>query len=678
MESSQVVTEFPFPLREVEIEFIPLHDDTRLSARYWLPQDAEDNPVPAILEYIPYCTRDGTAPRDEAMHPFFAGHGYAAIRVDMRGSGESDGVLLDEYLKQEQDDALEVIAWIASQPWCDGNVGMMGKSWGGFNGLQVAARKPPALKCIISVYSTDDRYADDIHHMGGCLINNNPSWGFVMFGNNTRPPDPALVGERWRDLWMQRLEANEPWLIEWMRHQTRDEFWKHGSVCEDYADIEIPVYAIGGWADGYSNPVPRLVEGLTSPCKALIGPWGHQYMHQAAPGPMMGYMSEALRWWDHWLKDIDTGVMDEPCYRVWQQDAIEPRTSYAMRPGRWIAEDSWPSDRVESHEWVLNPSGLGPAPETSQRLRLKSPLETGLCSPAWLNHGDIDEATEPGDQRPDDMSSLSFDSPPLETDFDIFGAPTVTATIDVDQPVALLAARLCEVTPDGASTRVSYGLANLTHRQNHEVVERLEPGRTYTVNVQLNDIAHRFSAGNRIRIALSSAHWPVVWPSPIMVTVGLHTGVSKLTLPHRAPSDGDAALRALAPPAHCPPHPTTLVDPGLPATTTIERDIATGKVLVRDESDTGRVRFDRHGWETRKYSKMERSLVAGDPLSARTTLTGRLEFGRAGQMNTHSELFCDMWSDADSFHIKATLDAFEDDRSVFSKTWLESIPRNGV
>ena len=381
MESTNIVTEFPFTYREIEIEFIPLSDGTRLSARYWLPDNAPDTPVPAILEYIPYCTRDGTAARDEAMHPFFAGHGYAAIRVDMRGSGESDGVLLDEYLPQEQDDALEVIAWIASQPWCDGNVGMMGKSWGGFNGLQVAARQPPALKCIVTVYSTDDRYADDIHHMGGCLINSNPSWSFVMFGNNTRPPDPALVGDCWRDLWLQRLEANQPWIIEWLRHQTRDEFWKHGSVCENYADIKIPVYAIGGWADGYSNPVPRLLERLGASCKALIGPWGHQYMHQAAPGPMMGFMNEALRWWDYWLKGQDNGIMEEPRYRVWQQDSIEPLTSYAFRPGRWIAEDGWPSDRVLPSTFFLNTSGLHPEPEASCRLSVKSPLETGLFSP---------------------------------------------------------------------------------------------------------------------------------------------------------------------------------------------------------------------------------------------------------------------------------------------------------
>ncbi len=354
---SSIPAELPHRIREVTHAWIPLADGTRLACRYWLPVTAVSDPVPAILEYIPYCKRDGTAARDEAMHPYFAGHGYAAIRVDLRGSGESEGVMLDEYLKQEQDDALEVIAWIAAQPWCTGRVGMMGKSWGGFNGLQVAARRPPALKAVISMYSTDDRYADDIHSMGGCLLNENANWSFVMFPLNARPPDPLLVGAGWETMWRQRLDVVRPWIIGWLHHQRRDAFWKHGSVCEDYGAIECPVYLIGGWADGYSNPVPRLMAGLTCPKKALIGPWGHQYQHQVHPGPKMGYMTEALRWWDHWLKDIDTGVMAEPAYRVWMNDSERPQTFYAMRKGKWIAEPGWPSSHIG--EAALYPDGDG-------------------------------------------------------------------------------------------------------------------------------------------------------------------------------------------------------------------------------------------------------------------------------------------------------------------------------
>ncbi|MDX1432292.1 MAG: CocE/NonD family hydrolase, partial [Gammaproteobacteria bacterium] len=263
---------FPRAIREVENVFIPLSDGTRLAARMWLPDDAEQDPVPAVLEYIPYRKRDFMRLRDEPMHAYYAGHGYAAVRVDLRGSGDSDGVLEDEYLPREQLDALEVIAWLAEQPWCDGNVGMTGISWGGFNALQVAARAPPALKAVITLCASDDRYADDAHYMGGCLLSENQIWGTVLFTINALPPDPMLVGERWRECWRERLEHDRPFPAVWLAHQRRDEYWKQGSVCEDFSRIRCPVYAIGGWADGYSNAVPRLLAGLEVPRKGLIGP----------------------------------------------------------------------------------------------------------------------------------------------------------------------------------------------------------------------------------------------------------------------------------------------------------------------------------------------------------------------------------------------------------------------
>src|ERR1700731_957635 len=199
---ANIVTTFPKTVRVIEHMSIPLKDGTTLAARIWLPEDAEQNPVPAILEYLPYRKRDGTYERDALTHPYLAGHGYAGVRVDIRGTGESDGLLSDEYSLQEQDDALEVIEWLAAQTWCSGAVGMMGISWGGFNALQVAARRPPALKAIVTICSTDDRYRDDVHYMGGTKLNAGFSWAAFLFGTMCRPPDPVLVGERWREMWL--------------------------------------------------------------------------------------------------------------------------------------------------------------------------------------------------------------------------------------------------------------------------------------------------------------------------------------------------------------------------------------------------------------------------------------------------------------------------------------------
>ena len=352
-----IVTQFPRQVREIENLFITLSDGCRLAARIWLPADAEQKPVPAILEYLPYRKRDGTTERDHLTHPYFAGNGYACLRVDMRGSGESDGLLEDEYLKQEQDDCLEVMAWIAAQPWCTGSIGMIGISWGGFNGLQVAARRPPELKAVISLCSTDDRYNDDIHFMGGTLLNDNLHWASVMLAYMARTPDKALLGDAWRETWLNRLK-NEPLLVaNWLKHQRRDDFWKHGSVCEDWSAITCPVYLVSGWADGYSNTVPRMLEHLTCPKKGLVGPWAHKYPHFGKPGPQIGFLQESLRWWDKWLKGIETGIMDEPQYRVWMEEPVPPRSFYSERPGRWVAEPAWPSANIKPQLLALDTGG---------------------------------------------------------------------------------------------------------------------------------------------------------------------------------------------------------------------------------------------------------------------------------------------------------------------------------
>ncbi|MEI6572532.1 MAG: CocE/NonD family hydrolase, partial [Alphaproteobacteria bacterium] len=334
-------------VRVIENIFIPLSDGTKLAARLWLPVDAEQNPVPCVLEYIPYRKTDGTRGRDEPMHGYFARHGTAAIRVDQRGSGESDGLMEDEYIKQEQDDAIEVIAWIAAQTWCSGNVGMMGKSWGGFNCLQVAMRRPPALKAVLSVCSTDDRYTDDIHYMGGCLLNDNFWWGAIMHAYQARPLDPAIVGARWRKDWIDRVKAMPNWPVLWMQHQRRDDYWKHGSVNEDWDAINVPVMITGGWADAYTNTLPRLLAGLNVPRLGILGPWAHVYAHDGTPGPAIGFLQEAQRWWDHWLKGKDTGIMQEPMLRAYIEDETGAGQWSAHRKGYWTAEASWPSPRIE-------------------------------------------------------------------------------------------------------------------------------------------------------------------------------------------------------------------------------------------------------------------------------------------------------------------------------------------
>ena len=368
-----IVEAFPESVQEIENTWIELSDGCRLAARIWMPESASSAPVPAILEYIPYRKRDQTAPRDELTHPYMAGHGYACVRVDMRGNGESDGLMHDEYLEQEQADCLEVIDWITRQSWCDGAVGMMGISWGGFNSLQVAALQPSALKAIVTVCSSDDRFGDDIHYKGGCLLNENFSWGTTMMAFTSRPPDPALRPDTWRDLWMNRLRNLPFFSANWLDHQRRDSFWRHGSVCEDYGRINAAVLAVGGWADAYTNTVPRLLECLSSPKRGIIGPWIHKYPHFAPPEPKIGFLQEMLRWWDQWLKGIDNGVDRDPQMVAYVQDWATPAAFYTERPGYWVTEPAWPGDGIDMRTLYLDTHHLDSTQPNASELKLRSP-----------------------------------------------------------------------------------------------------------------------------------------------------------------------------------------------------------------------------------------------------------------------------------------------------------------
>ncbi len=674
----QVVSALPHPIKEIENCWIPMPDGCRLAARIWMPEDAARAPVPAILEYIPYRKRDFTRGRDEPMHRYFAGHGYAAVRVDVRGSGDSDGILVDEYVQQEQDDAVEVIRWIAAQPWCGGAVGMMGKSWGGFNSLQVAALQPPALKAIITVCSTDDRYADDAHYMGGCLLDENLTWGSVLLTFNAYPPDPEVVGPRWRRMWLERLEHAVLFPEAWLRHQRRDGYWKHGSVCEAFDRIRCAVYAIGGWADAYTNAIPRLLAGLQVPRKGLVGPWAHVYPHNGIPGPAIGFLQEALRWWDQWLKGAETGIMDEPMYRVWMQESVPPRAYYATRPGRWVAEASWPSARVEWRRLFLNEGWLDDRAQPECGLSLCSPQTIGMAGGDWCGFGEEGEMAT--DQRDEDARSLAFDSRPLRDRLEILGAPVAVLELTVDKPSALLAVRVNDVGPDGASTRVTYGLFNLTHRESHEYPTPLEPGKRYAVRVQLNDIAHAFPAGHRLRLAISTCYWPVAWPSPQPVTLTLYAGVSALELPVRPPRPEDDALPPFAR-AEAAPSDVESALGVRTARRSIERDDArleTTYTIASDEGDNlTRVRVEPIELDIAQRSLKRYVIRDDDPLSAQAeveyiTVLRRGDWGT--RIETHSRLTCS----SEAFRLHASLDAYEQGTRIFSKRWDRSVPRDMV
>ncbi|AWD21492.1 CocE/NonD family hydrolase [Fuscovulum blasticum] len=677
-----VRTDFPFRVVEHEDMGIVLPDGTRLSARVWMPEDAPANPVPAVLEYIPYRKRDGTLPRDEMMHPWFAGHGYAAVRVDMRGNGDSQGLMDDEYSPQEMADALAVIDWLSRQPWCSGSVGMMGKSWGGFNCLQAAFNQPPALKAVVSVCATTDRFADDIHFKGGCLLGENFGWGAVMLSFSSRPPDPALRPD-WREDWLRRLEA-EPWLApRWAAHQARDAYWAHGSVCEDWSRNTVPAMIWGGWADNYMNTVAALVEGAPAPVKGVVGPWVHQYPHTAVPGPQVGFLQIALRWWDRWLKGVPNGAEADPAYRAYVLHSEPPDASAKARAGHWVAEDQWPSPRVAPQVWHLAAAAPGVShPRTSVGylqtdespdgffVEVTTPQHLGLAAgeffPMGLN------AEMPGDQAGDDALSVCFDGPELTAPLQLLGAAELTLRLSSDRPLGFVVARLCDVAPDGSSVRIAHGMLNLCHRDGMAAPAPLVPGQPFEVTVRLDQMGYRLAPGHRLRLALSNSYWPFVWPSPQAGVLTVTAG--RLVLPVHPGADRSEWT---PPPAeHAAPWQHRVLRPGQ-SRRFVEQDLISGTRALVVEEDSGDVENLTHGLCSGETMTERWEIAPDDPLSARAVHVWEQRLSR-GDWRIKTRAEATMTGTATHLRMQARLTAWEADRQIFLREWDEEVPRHFV
>ncbi|WP_103332788.1 CocE/NonD family hydrolase [Pseudotabrizicola formosa] len=669
----KTVNKFPQNIVEFEDMGIEMPDGTRLSARVWMPEGAERAPVPAVLEYIPYRKRDGTLPRDELMHPYVAGHGYASVRVDMRGNGDSEGLMADEYTAQELQDACDVIAWLAAQPWCSGAVGMMGKSWGGFNCLQTAFLQPPALKAVISVCSTTDRFADDIHFKGGCLLGENFGWGAVMLSFSSRPPDPVLRPD-WRADWLARLEA-EPWLApRWAAHQARDDYWKHGSVCEDFARIQVPVLSIGGWADNYMNTVDALVRHAGA--KGIVGPWVHQYPHTAVPGPAIGFLQEAVRWWDRWLKGIENGAEADPAMRAYMLHSAPPDASARHRAGHWVAEADWPSRTVSERVLTLLPGRepdagvayLGQGQGAALSRIVSSSQHLGLSAgeffPMGLN------AEMPGDQQEDDAQSLCFDGDVLEAPLALLGAARLRLRLRSDQPLGFVVARLCDVAPDGRSVRIAHGMLNLCHRNSREHPEPMAPGEAQEVEFDLDQMAYQLAPGHRLRLALSNAYWPFVWPSPAQGRLTITQG--SLTLPLHQGGTGWQPPEPEAAPAWA----HRVLRKGR-SSRHVETDMITGTRRLCVVEDSGDVENLTHGLCTGETLTERWEIHPDDPLSAQATHVWEQRLSR-GDWRVRTEAKAVMTSDMSHLHMQARLTAWEGDNVIFSREFNEKVPRRFV
>ena len=650
----------------IENEWIVLPDGRRLAARMWLPDARE--PVPAILEYLPYRKRDGTAPRDETTHRVFAANGYACVRVDIAGTGDSEGRFDDEYSEQELSDGEAVLTWIAAQDWCDGNIGMIGISWGGFNGLQLAYRRPPELKAVVSVASTTDRYADDIHFMGGCLLSDNANWAAQMFAYLSRPADPEIRPD-WREDWIQRMDHLPDLAADWLTHPTRDQFWKHGSVCEDWSRIDVPVLAVTGWADAYVNTPLALVEKLKSPTKSLIGPWEHRYPHISKIEASDAH-SEILGWFDRWLKGELNGAETLPDFRTYVQEHDDPSSEIKSRKGRWIAEEVWPSKNVQELVYFLGDGVLG-TQSSAGTIAISNPADLGAASGYFCPGMRIDNEL-PGNQEKDDAQSTCFELQ-LQAPLEIVGRPRLKLAFRVDQPVAQVVARLCDVAPDGVSQRISYRPFNLTHHNSHESPQALVPGKRYEVEFELNACAHRLQAGHQLRLALSTSYWPIVWPAPKPVEITLECEGCQLVLPER---------RVMSEPEPANPGPADrfpVLNAEILRAPSSASQLATdeeGRTTLETFDDFGMSRDPYHGLISGSHVQMHYAIHPQLPSSAEFRADWRFQFQRDDwqvQINTSSRMSCD----EANFYLHRKLRATEgpDETEVLTKEWSRTISR---
>jgi uncharacterized protein len=647
----------------MERAWIPMKDGLRLAATLYMPDGAKPGEkFPALLEYLPYRKDDGTAAGDYPKHAYFARRGYVGVRVDIRGFGGSEGVPPErEYSEQEQVDGEQVIAWLARQPWSNGNVGMFGISWGGFTALQMAMRHPPALKAIIAVDATAELFHDDVHYVDGMAhidefeLNMDMAEGWV--GAPGYSLDENVLGPRF---------DSPPWSLLYLKHQHDGPFWRER--VRPLSEITTPSFLIGGLLDGYRDNVPDMLMQSKAPIKAIVGPWNHTFPNDAVPGPQVEWRDQAVRWFDHWLKGRDTGVEHDPRLVIYMQHWHPPDPGLQSVPGEWRREDVWPPRDAKAATLFLQPNHtLADSVAASDTHQLKYVPSVGVEAGFWW--GEL-----LSDPRPVDAFSLVYDSAPLQEEVAILGRPHALLRASATAPLADWFARLSDVAPDGTVTQITGAGLNGAQRESMSNPSDLAPGTVYPLDIEMHLTSWVFPKGHRIRFAISNALWPMVLPTPYAMTTSLELGGgsgSRVVLPV-VPVHGANA------PAFSPPQPSEersdIKNEGFPwpGEWTVERDEARQKTTVHWKGKDGY----EYPWgkeddfENLTYdvddAHPETCSVRGEAESV-FTLKDRTLVWRGHLLVT---------TDRENFYYKYTRELLKDGQMLKYRTWQETIPRD--
>jgi putative CocE/NonD family hydrolase len=659
---------------------IPMADGVGLAADLFVPTGGKRGErFPVLLEYLPYRK---TEDRDDnwSFYSYFVQRGYVVARVDIRGTGNSPGRLIPyEYSEIEQQDGEVVIDWLSKQPFSTGKVGMFGISWGGFNSIHMAMRRPPALKAIIAVDATDDLYQDDVHFMDGII--HVDSWEMGQDLRNMVPGAPDFVLD---DAYFKDRFDTPPWMLTYKRQQRDGAFWKRTALKERYDAIQIPTFVIGGWYDGYRDSVPRMLEHMKAPVKAMVGPWHHSYPNDGWPKPQMEWRHEAVRFYDQFLKGRDTGIMAEPRFAVFVRQYHPPDPKIEEVKGEWRYEDGWPIARIQSQPFYPQPNHtLAPAvpAATVHSLRYVPTVGIEAGGPVmWW--GDV-----PPDQTPTDAYSLVYDTEPLTEDLEILGLPLAQLRVSADAPLANWFARLGDVAPDGTVTQVAGAAQNGAHRESAENPKALVPGETFPLDIEMHFTSWVFPKGHRIRLAVNNAMWPMLWPSRYPMTTTLSLGGSDPTrvllpvVPYET-----RPKPAFLPPATDPKPPAPLVTAEAPAEvktdehtisgygeiSRVDRDVATGTTKVV-ALNGGTAYFT---WGTRRYDEsITHTLQDAHPEAASVAGEYRYTLKLKDRVLVF-ESNITFRSDKDNFYYEGFRRLSKDGVLLREKNWKDTIPRD--
>jgi uncharacterized protein len=652
---------------------IPMRDGTALAATLYLPANMGSG-VPALLEYLPYRKDDAMAVRDYGLYAYMTRHGYAGARVDIRGTGASDGDRPgSEYSEQEQQDAEDVIAWLAGQPWCTGAVGMWGISWGGFNAIQIAMRRPPALKAIIAVDASDDLFHDDVHYIDGLL--HLDEYALMIDHMNALPPAPDFPVDE--QILARRFDS-PPWLADWLGQQQDGPYWRRGSLRPDYGRLTIPSFLIGGWYDGYRDSVPRMLSHVPAPVKVLIGPWNHSFPHDAVPGPAIEWRAAAVRWWDHWLKGADNGIMAEPPVTVFVRDWHPPDLGLTEIPGRWRTETALPPERTVYRAWHCGPErNLSPEPPADGLVSLRYVPSCGAPAGNWWG-----ELT--ADQRGADAFSLVFDTPPLADTVEILGFPVVQISGSANAEPLHWFGRLCDVAPDGTVTLVTGGgraarpdpmrdAGSLPGGAVPPAPAAAAGASAGSLRLELHVTSWVFPPGHRIRLALSNAMWPMIWPTPRQATATVHLGrdATRLVLPVIPAADRAEPLFARPAASELPPGTLATGEMVPVRWNLLHDDTGAASIWWRGGSVT------QFGWGRVTDSEYLRYDVCDDdPAGASAHGEARTEVELDGRLLTlASEL--DLDGDSESLRYRFRRKLCQDGAVIRERCWERRYPRQG-